>query len=282
MSHPPPQPQRPAHTATDPSDGRPLYLAPSEETWVGLDGAALRVSSLHRAEQLFPLRRIGRIHTNQRVDWEMQALLACADQGIPIVFMDDDGQVLARLLGRPGARDELRNRLIPFLLRPEALGMLQHWLQTSQHRAARWAALKLRLGSQTADAAAIRERINQETTAFVGEQASRQTRQWLRGLAYNWMEEHLHDLGLARTTELGQAGQPSLAAELTGLFYWYLEPARHGWLKRRYLAARRKGAPVIPPTQRDIVWLFESRALKAAARGREITSSLHRWLIHET
>ncbi|NEX22433.1 hypothetical protein G3480_19335 [Thiorhodococcus mannitoliphagus] len=269
-------------TRTDPEDGRPLYLAPSEETWVGLDGPALRVSKLEHADQLFPLRRIGRIHTNRRVDWEMKALLACADQGIPVIFMDDEGQVMARLLGRPGERDELRNRLIAFLLRPESLGMLQHWMQTSRHRAARWAAGKLRLGTQMADVASIRERINQQTQSFAGEDAARQTRQWLRGLAYTWMEEHLRDLGLGRTTELGQAGRPPLAAELTDIFYWYLEPARHGWLKRRNLAAKRKRQPVMPPSQRDVIWLFESHALKAAARGREITGSLHRWLIHET
>ncbi|NEV65051.1 CRISPR-associated endonuclease Cas1 [Thiorhodococcus minor] len=262
-------------------DGRPLYLAPSEETWVGLDGAALRVSRLARADQLFPLRRIGRIYSSRRADWETGALIACAEQGIPVIFMSDDGEVLARLLGRPGERDELRNRLIPFLLRPESLGMLQHWLQTHRRRAARWAAGKLRLGSQIADIAWVRETINAQTQYFAGEAAARQTRQWLRALAYAWMEEHLNDLGLGRSTELAQAGRPSLAAELTDIFYWYLEPARHGWLKRRFLAAKRKGQPVVAPSHRDVVWLFESRALKAAARGREITANLHRWLIHE-
>lgn len=271
-----------ASVPRDPQDGRPLYLAPSAETWVGLDGPALRVSSLEQAERLFPLRRIGRVHTNARVEWETEALMACAERGIPVVFVDEDGQVLARLLGRPGERDELRNRLIAFLLRPESLGMLRHWMQTSRHRAARWAAIKLRLGTQLADTSAIRQRIDAQTAHVAGEQVAAQTRQWLRGLAYAWMEEHLRDLGLGRSTELGQAGRPPLAADLTDIFYWYLEPARQGWLKRRYLAAKRKGQPLMTPSRQDVVRLFESRALKVAARGREISGSLHRWLIHET
>jgi hypothetical protein len=64
----------------------PLYLAPEGEAWVGLDGPALRVSRLDRAERIFPLRRIARVHTSPRVDSEQAALLACADAGIPVLF----------------------------------------------------------------------------------------------------------------------------------------------------------------------------------------------------
>lgn len=261
---------------------RPLYLAPADELWVGLDGPALRVSSLTQAERLFPLRRIGRIHCCQRVSWEMEALMACAEQGIPIVFMDDEGQVQARLLGRPGERDELRSRLFEFLLLPEAPGRLRHWMDTHRQRAARWAGTKLGLRKQATHAAAVRQWLEQATECYAGPRHAQLTRQWLRGLTYTWMEEHLRDLGLGRSNEMGQAGSPCLAADLTDILYWYLEPARHGWLQRRYLTAQRRREPVRPATQADVVRLFESRAIRAAAHGREITSSLHRWLIHET
>jgi hypothetical protein len=69
------------------------------------------------------------------------------------------------------------------------------------------------------------------------------------------------------------------AIDLYGAFArWAV--ARIGWLKRRHLAAQRKGQAVAPPHHRDVVRLFESRATRAAVRGREITSLLHRWLIH--
>jgi len=260
----------------------PLYLAPQGETWVGLDGGALRVSQPGRAERLFPLRRVARVHTNTRADWEQAALLACAEAGIPVVFLDDDGLVVARLLGRPGERDELRNRLVTFLLRPEAPGMLRHWMDASRGRAARWAAIKLGRRPGPARTAEIRQWINGRAEHLANPGIARQTRQWLRGLAYGWMEEHLADLGFARTTEVGQAGQPPLAADLTDILFWYLEPARLGWLERRHLAARRKGEPLRAPDYREAVQLFESRQVRCALRGREITGSLHRWLIHET
>ncbi|WP_160330977.1 CRISPR-associated endonuclease Cas1 [Marichromatium gracile] len=262
---------------------QPLYLAPDDETWVGLDGPALRVARRSSAPLLFPLQRIGRIHSNLRVDWEMAALLACAEHGIPVVFIDDDGAVQARLLGRPGGRDELSARLLEFLLRPEASGMLQHWCGQHRARAARWAALKLGLSARARlRARDVRERINRNAEEYGGVRAALRTRQWLRALAYGWMESHLRDLGFGRATELAQAGQPALASELTEILFWYLEPARLGWLKRRHLAARHKGEVLREPTQREVVRLFEGRSARAATRGREITSALHRWLIHET
>jgi hypothetical protein len=96
------------------------------------------------------------------------------------------------------------------------------------------------------------------------------------------MQGHLQDHGLGTDNELGRSGEPALARDLTRLLMWYLEPPRIGWLKRRCLAAARKGEPLRAPGQQDLVRLFESRAVRAASRGRAITSALHRWLIHET
>lgn len=277
------QNNRPA-TAPEPNGeaAMPLYLAPQGETWVGLDGPALRISRPDSAERLFPLQRIARVHSSPRVDWEQAALLACAEAGIPVLFVDDDGQVIARILGRPGQRDELRNRLVELLLRPEGTGMLRYWMDRNRLRAARWAAIKLGRRPGDASAADIRRWVNHTADQMAGPDAARQTRQWLRSLAYGWMEAHLADLGFGRSTELGQAGQPPLAADLTDILYWYLEPARLSWLLRRRLSAQQKQEPQEAPVYRDAVRLFESPEARAAVRGREITGCLHRWLIHET
>ncbi|MEA3274002.1 MAG: CRISPR-associated endonuclease Cas1, partial [Pseudomonadota bacterium] len=80
-------------------DARPLYIAPVAETRVDLDGPALRVRREKRAEQLFPLQRISRVYSAERVDWASEALLACAGLGISVLFVDDEGEVVARLLG---------------------------------------------------------------------------------------------------------------------------------------------------------------------------------------
>lgn len=260
----------------------PVYLAPAEEAWVGLDGPALRISQLRSADRLLPLTRIARVLSSPRVDWEHAALMACAESGVPVVFMDDGGRVIARLLGRPGQRDELRDRLVGLLLRPEGLGMLRHWIDRSRQRAARWAAIKLSWRPTTERAAEIRNWVNRAATALAGREPAENSRQWLRTLTYAWMEGHLTDLGFGASLELGQIDQPALAAEFTDVLFWYLEPARIGWLMRRSMAAKRKGKPLLAPSYREAVRLFESGNIRVATRGREITNCLHRWLIHET
>lgn len=268
---------RPARLA----DARPLYIVPDAETRVALDGPALIVSRDCCAQQSFPLQRISRVYSAERVAWASEALLACADQGIAVVFVDDDGEVMARLLGRPGARDELYHRLMDFLLLPQAIGRYRRWFAANRGRVAWWAGMKLDVPSDQRVPRPCREWINRRAAQCAGRIGGERSGQWLRAIAYDWMQAHLQDLGFGTANELGQAGEPALARDLTELFTWYLEPARIGWLEGRRLAAQRKGEPLRPPRQADLVRLFETHAVRAAERGRDITSSLHRWLIHE-
>ncbi len=262
------------------TDARALYIAPEGETWVELDGPSLRIVQLDKAVRLYPLRSLSRILVQRRVEWALEALLACAERGITVVFFDDNGEILARVLGKPGARDEMYHRMNEFLMLPQAEGMYRYWREDLRSKAAHWAGIKLRTPQYARDTAACREWINRQASHYAGGDTATKSHQWLRSLAYDWMEGHLQDLGFGRQSELARAGEPALARDLTEIFIWYLEPAYLGWLKRRWLAARRKQQSLRPPTRRDLVRLFESRAARSAKRGREITSLLHRWLIH--
>ena len=261
-------------------DARPLYIVPAGDTRVVLDGPALCVAREERSPQLFPLRRLSRVYSSDRADWTSEALLACAAAGVAVVFIDESGEVVARVLGRPGERDELYGRLVEFLLLPQATGMYRHWREDLRRRAAWWAGVKLAVPVGLRGPGPCRDWINREAVRYAGQAGGEHSGQWLRSLAFNWMHGHLQDLGLGRNSELAQAGGPQLAKDLADILMWYLEPARIGWLRRRCLAAQRKGEAVRPPGHRDLVALFESRATRAGVRGREITSLLHRWLVH--
>ena len=261
-------------------DACPLYIAPVGETWVELDGPALKIVQIEKAERLYPLRRLSRIFVQRRVEWSTEALLACAERGIIVVFIDDDGEVTGRLLGRPGERDELYQRLSDFLLLPQAQGMYRWWREDTRRRAANWAGAKLGLSRPLRNPRSCREWINREARRCADEKAAIRTGQWMRSLAYDWMEKHLQDLGFGRQNELGRSGEPALARDLTEILMWYLEPVRIGWLQRRQLAAKRKGQALRAPSRKEMVRLFESHVARVSVRGREITSLLHRWLIH--
>jgi hypothetical protein len=264
------------------ADARPLYITPDSETRVELDGPALRVTREELAEQFFPLQRLSRVYSARRVAWTSEAMLACADLGVSIVFVDDSGTVVARLLGRPYFPDSLYHRMVEFLMLPQAEGMYRYWLDNLRRRAAHWAGVKLGAPVALRDPRHCREWVNRQAHRYAGRKAAERSWQWLRSIAFSWMQAHLQDLGFGAENELGQVGAPVLARDLSDVFMWYLEPARIGWLRSRHLAALHKGVGPSPPEHWEMVTLFESRAARAAVRGREITSNLHRWLIHET
>lgn len=277
-------------TAHDPSahqrpkvrlGAQPLYIATGSDTRVVLEGPALCVQREERAEQLFPLQRIARVHSSDRVDWSTPALMACAELGITVLFIRDDGTVQARLLGRPGEHDELLLRFTEFMLLPQAGDMYAQWLSGMRTRIAHWAGARLGAPSGARDPRSCRAWVEHQAVQYGGRRGAERTRQWLRSLAYQWMHAHLQGLGFGSNTELGQAGEPSLARDLAELLMWYLEPPRIGWLRRRFDAARHRREPLRLPRHAETVRLFESRAARVGKRGRDITNSLHRWLVSE-
>lgn len=263
-------------------DARPLYIASGSDTRVALAGRALCVQREERAEQFFPLPRLSRVHSSTRVSWCTDALLACAEQGISVIFVSDEGEIHARLLGRPGERDELLWRFEELLMLPQAEALYGRWISTSRARIAYWASARLGAPEGARDPRNGRGWIEHQAQQLAGRRGAERTRQWLRSLAYQWMAAHLNDLGFGRNTELGQIGEPSLARDLAELLMWYLEPPRIGWLRRRFDAARHRGEALRLPRHIEAVRLFESRAARISQRGRDITNSLHRWLISET
>jgi hypothetical protein len=275
-----PSTEQPPHRPS--ADARPLYLAPPADTRVVLDGPALCVQQEERAEQLFPLQRIARVYTDTSVDWSTPALLACAERGIGVLFVAPDGAVAARLLGRPGARDELLHRFTEFMLLPQAPERYAHWLLSQRRRLAYWACMKLDAPAGVRNPRNARQWLERRAAAHAGRRGAERTRQWLRALAYQRTEVHLTDLGFGASTELGQSGEPSLARDLAELLTWYLQPARIGWLHRRHQAAQHRCEPLRPPRHADTVRLFESRAVRIGRRLRDLSSALHRWLIEQT
>ncbi len=263
------------------ADARPLYVVPLGDTRVALDGPALSVEREEESPRLFPLGRLSRVYSSDRAAWTSEALLACAAAGVPVVFVDEVGTVVARVLGRPGARDEPLHpdgRVPDAPAGPGDVPPLARGAASARRPLGR---AKLGVPPALRRPAPCREWINREAAHLAGERGGERSRQWLRSLAFNWMHAHLQDLGFGRDSELCQAGEPQLAKDLTEILMWYLEPVRIDWLRERLLVARRGGEALRPPQQRDLVGVFESPAARVAVRGREITSLLHRWLVHE-
>ncbi len=105
---------------------RPLYINGSSGCRVVLDQPALRVVVQNKADQLFPLSRISRVVCKGAVEWSMFALLACADAGINLLFLQQNGEVRARWLGRGNERQSLNQRLVDLLCKRLAVPSVEN------------------------------------------------------------------------------------------------------------------------------------------------------------
>lgn len=73
-------------------DRRPLYLLADRAIEVGFATPALRVGAADRAPTLHPLSRLSRVLSRGPVAWSGDALAACLEAGVPVVFVGPEGR----------------------------------------------------------------------------------------------------------------------------------------------------------------------------------------------
>jgi hypothetical protein len=260
-------------------DRRPLYLDARDNTVVSLDGPALRILVRGQAERSVPLRRLSRIVTNARVEFTTDALLACADRGISLVFLAEDGEVRARVLGTPGERQELRQRLLDLMARPDWRGLYGDWLYAVERQTVISVRRKVRAPEPIGTPKQMRAWTETQALRLSDDDTAAGTRRWLGDLGFAWMLNHGQQLGLGAQSELLQDGWPDLIGDLAGIYQWELEPVRLGWLWRRHHWQARTGGRLREVTRRDMVRLFERNAARLGKAGRTLTNRLHYWLV---
>ena len=106
---------------------KPLYLQGKNSLSVALDGPALRIAQPERAMSFYPLARLARVLSKGGVHWSCEALLACAEARIPVVFLGDDGRVRGYWFGPSLGEDTLYRQLREGLRRTDGLRSYQEW-----------------------------------------------------------------------------------------------------------------------------------------------------------
>jgi hypothetical protein len=248
---------------------RPLYVQ-GAETRVERDGPALKVACSGRAERWFPLRRISQVVSAARVDWSTQALLACAVEGITVSFLDEDGGVLARVVGRPGERMGLRQRLADFVLRPDWRTFYEQWLAAMEQMAVRSVVRRAGISREESPTPRMMRRMFREAAMSMD---------LLR--AFERIGGDVHGLLVALATrKLAEAGidagseGPDLAVDLASVLFWDFQLARTAWLEERL-----RGDCLDAPEREDIVAFFEARRTRTERLAAGLLNRLHGWLI---
>ncbi len=188
----------------------PVYLLDAGTARVDVDGPALRVEHAERAPARYPVSRIHRVISQARHHWSASATRLCLEHRLPVIFVDEAGDLLGslqparsrneplgdavgRLAWEPGGGERLDN-----WVRNEHLRRIHAHADTERDRGAR--ELARRLGAPAPDGPRARSR--PEATVHAA----------MRGLA----EALLQDRGLDTRYPLPGGGWWDLAGRLAG------------------------------------------------------------------
>ncbi len=252
---------------------RPLYVE-GAHTEVKLDGPALRISQPGSADRWFPLGRLSRVVSSSHVDWETAALLACAGRGVTISFLDHDGALIARCIGRVDAHDRLQECLERLLVRADWRTLYAQWLAAMENMALisvvrrSGLALKGRPDPKTLRTL-FREGAASMDALFAYERIGREVHSLLVATVSQSLTDSRIDISLCNGADF------NLANDLAGVLFWDFQLARLRWLEWRL----EHMGTVEAPAREEIIRFFEARRERTGKLARGLIQRLHRWLI---
>lgn len=244
---------------------KPLYLKGIEGAQVDYEAPALKVSVPDKTRQLFPLTRVSRVVVTGPVDWSMAALLACADAGVAVVFLESTGEVRGQWLGTRRHRRNLVQLFTEVLQRTDAADRYRDWLAGMQRMAVRSAARRLAFADwEDADGAGLK-------TWFDASQNRSWdcVNRWLQGFLLSSVMQELGALGLDAGSGCWRDQRFNLPEEFCNLLFWDFFPALVRWQARQ----------PAPPDHRAVIVFYENRWPRVEQLLRGIVNKWHRWLL---
>ncbi|MFO1420647.1 MAG: CRISPR-associated endonuclease Cas1 [Candidatus Competibacteraceae bacterium] len=262
-----------------PGPRKPLYLRGGPGMRVDADGPALRVRRPARAAQWFPLARLARVVSSGAVEWDCEALLACAEAGTPVVFVQRDGAVRGYLFGGDARsrdpHDLLYTRLRARLSRPGGMARYGVWRNAMIRAAVR--ALGAQLGQGLGDQAPhrLRQALAETRRRYAGPGPAALIEGRLRGWLSGLSAELLAEVGLdaARWSRLDF--EFDLAGDLAELLGWALEAPVLAALEARF---RGEPGALDLVVEAQLLGLFERHAPDLRRLGLDGLHQLRQWL----
>lgn len=150
----------------------------------------------------------------------MSALLACADAGINLLFLERNGEVRARWLGRCADRQSLTQRLVDLLARGDGPGLYENWLLSMEKLAARSFARRMGVRDwREISVVALRKQLQ----ISLGDEGRQQVNV-LQSLIQAELSIWLPEAGLGSDDEAMLTDKLDLANDLSGLLLWDFYP----------------------------------------------------------
>lgn len=221
-----------------------LYLDGARELRVMRDGPALRVRASGASDRFFPFCRITGVVVSGRVEWQIDALLACADAHVPVSFLTGHGHPRARLLGASVEHDPLgmHDAFIALLERDDGRDRYGNWIRAQVRRAV---LEHIRSGARSRGEvprlAAMRRLMEQRLRPYVRLAELRRFDRQVHGLVATRMEPALRRAGLDLEAGLSAALGVCPVRDFADIATLYLLAIRRTYIKHLGMRARRRG-----------------------------------------
>ncbi len=252
----------------------PVYIEPAEVAQVTLDGPALCVSMLDRADAWLPLRRLSRLVVSDKVQMDMSSILACARYGITIVMHDGNDDIVARVIGRGSDLSGLRQRLMDLTVLPDWRERYGDWLNAQCRRVSMTVVRRTHAPRSLAShPGLLRKWLQSRAAEYVGQSIARRTGYLFSRHGMIWMQHSLTRLGVDATQALWREGEPDLAADLGHLLALRMEPMRLGWL-----AGIARGGVRHPLRDKAVIRKLERLRPRLARIDLDLVNRLYIWL----
>lgn len=252
-----------------------LYLDGARRSLVLLDGPALRVVSEGRAESLYPFRRLARVVVCGPVRWDGDALLACLEGGIPVTFLNSDGEPRAWCLAPQPRPSSLSRMLDDFLARPDWLSRFQNWRRAAERGAILAVLRRLALRAPDLRPDRVARHLLDSLVPQHLQTAARAVLRYLDGLLAARVCSHLAEAGIQPHLLIERRPAWNLPADFSRICSWH----HYLWLPSWSQSPdNQRTCPAHPDFRRRLTELFESHIQETSFRIRSLLDRFSYWL----
>ena len=253
---------------------KPCYIYAKEGMRIDLDGPALCIMAPSQSDILVPLRRVSRVIITGCPECSTPALLACAERGITVTFLQYNGTTRAHLFGRSRAKNDLFVHLRDLLDRPDWADQYQLWLDAAASRARRTLCRKLNLKPDSFTLKQICAALECQMDDFVSAGQRRYLQRRLQGLCSNLVNEVLQQAGMNAEYSRCFEQRLNIPNDFAVLLSLSLQLPLIDWLSQQPKQERINDS--------DVVVLFEKHSRRLENIARRLTCRLHNFLVNLT
>ena len=253
---------------------KPCYIYAKEGMRIGLDGPALCIMTPSQSDILVPLRRVSRVVITGCPECSTSALLACAERGIAVTFLQHNGTTRAHLFGRSKAKNDLFVHLRDLLDRPDWADQYQIWLDAAASRARQTLCRRLKVEPDRFSLKQICAAMECQMDDFVSARQRRYLQRRLQGLCSNLVNEVLQQAGMNAEYSRCFEQRLNIPNDFAGLLSLYLQLPLIDWLSHQPKQERIN--------DNDVVALFEKHSHRLEDIARRSIARLHNFLMDFT